>query len=103
MVGSTCMVGLPAVLGRTREDGQQFRMYLRCGNEADPSSASPLVRAASGGRYDSMAVQVPVPATDGSCLYLRLSAAVYNEAAQYEVLRDVVVEMVANKKHHPAV
>ena len=49
----------------------------------------PAVVAGTRGRYESVAIQIPVAAQGR--LWLRLSAALYNEDAEYEALREVVL------------
>jgi hypothetical protein len=51
MVGSTCMVGLPALLGAAAAAGPSLRTALA-------AAPVPAVVAASGGQFDAVAIQV---------------------------------------------
>lgn len=75
-VGSCCMVGLPAALGSTMEEGKALRMCLATTATAD---------------YDGITTQYFFPAAGR--LWLRLSAAVYNSLREFEVLRDVILDL----------
>ena len=75
MAGSMVLVGLPAVLGTSEADGAALRGRL-------------LAR-------DRIQVQYPVASTHSpACLYLRISAIIYNCEEDYVKLRDVVLAEV---------
>lgn len=74
MAACMIMVALPATLGSTAADAARLRASLLA--------------------HHKIQVQYPQPATDGSRLYLRLSATVYNEMVDYERLRDAVLSEV---------
>jgi selenocysteine lyase/cysteine desulfurase len=72
---SLAMVGCPAIFGDTFEKSEEFRLTLRS---------------------KGIVVQKLFP-VKGDRLYLRLSIAVYNTTQEFEVLRDTVLQIIAEK------
>jgi hypothetical protein len=95
-VASTVMVGLPACFGSTSADGLSLHQLLAVPPQID-------VLEVTKGVWDSITIQVPIPAEsmqEGVTpqLYVRLSAAAYNHIEEYEVLRDVILRLVKQRE-----
>jgi selenocysteine lyase/cysteine desulfurase len=103
------MVGCPAALGDTLEDGERLRLALRAWKPASTPAPTPTLAPAPAGSESSRTLlygdnSIPLPehvtggiviqkltAVKGDRLYLRVSAAAYNYIEEYHVLRDAVL------------
>ena len=87
MVGSTCMVGLPRIFGSTWEDSKRFKMDLydwSCGSTES-------------GEYSGIVVQYPYP-TLNDRLWVRISAAGYNDMTEFRVFAEAVVTLADQRR-----
>ena len=90
LCAGTAMIGCPANLGDTWDDGEKLRLALRAWKPLNSSSVEllPHPENISGGIVIQKLTPVP-----GDRLYMRLSAAVYNYIEEYYVLRDAVIDI----------